>query len=731
MTALVFALSFVMAFLLFAVQPMATKMVLPALGGTPAVWHTAMLTFQLLLLAGYAYAHGLVHYMSLRGQRLVHGLVIALAFACLPLSITLTQSDALMRAPVLHLILGLATGLALPFFALAATAPLLQAWVSRSSHPLKHSPYVLYSASNLGSLSALIGYLILFEPLLTLPQQSYYWSMLFMGSAALLLLVGWRLLPQPTSTSEPLATTARTPSPAWSLQLLWIGLAFLGSSLSLSVTGYLTTDLAAVPLLWVVPLALYLLSFVDAFKARPLLVPFALRAAPLIGMILLILYAMKLLNLVEQYAIHVFGVAILMFGAHGCLARLKPQPEQLTRFYFCLAIGGALGGVLNALVAPFLFSGIIEYPLTLLLTSLTLFLLGQWQEEAGAFRVTTHLKLALRVVLFVVVVGINLYLVASFILRGDWMLPWHNTDYKILLRAACVAALLSLLVQRRYASAYYGCALIGIVVMLTMNQRMGQESLFKERNFFGVTRVVQNQQETALFHNTTMHSFQLRDNRQPPTPTAYYSQLGAAFAAPAAATHPVAVIGLGAGTMQCYAREDQTVDFIDINPTVLELAQNDAYFTFLRDCPGKHRLLLGDGRVMLSQQESARYGVIVLDAFSSDAIPTHLLTTEAFQIYLDRLAQGGVILVHITNRYLRLEPQLAAQAKALNLVALSRNFGSSLWVMLARSSEDLTPVREREAQWLPLNDSGYTPWTDQYVNMLPYFMLGRQQPLNL
>ena len=725
MTALLFLLSFVMAFLLFAVQPMATKMVLPTLGGTPAVWNTAMMVFQLLLLMGYAYAHVLVRAFKPRHQRLLHGLLLAISFACLPLTVTLVGDAATLEAPIAHLSYALLFGLGLPFVALAATAPLLQAWVSHSVHPMSRQPYVLYSASNLGSLMALLGYVTLVEPALDLNQQSYWWSALYMLGAVGLCGAGWSLVQHhhtPATAPQPVAMQARPRQ-----QILWVWLSFLASACCLSVTSYITTDLAAIPLLWVVPLSIYLLSFVDAFRVRPRIAPYAMRAAPLCGMAALLLYSMQYFNMVEQFGAHVLLFAVLVFGMNGWLAQAKPATPELTRFYFCLAIGGALGGILNAVVAPMVFDHVNEYPLTLLAASLTTFLLMQQRMEGAQFRLVDHEKLFLRVALFIAVVAVNLYLVTMAVMHHEWRAPWDNTDYRVLLRAVAAAALLSLVIQRRYASAFYGCAALCIVILVTLNHRAPHDELLRERNFFGVLRVVVFGNQHQLYHNTTLHSFQIQEQVATPRPTAYYANLADVFAIPVVAANPVAVVGLGAGTMKCHLRPGQRIDFIDINPAVIAMAEKADYFTFLRDCPGEHRTLVGDGRVVLAAQTEP-YGLIAIDAFSSDAIPAHLITTEAIELYMSKLAPHGVLAIHTTNRYLNLWPLLATQAKQLNLVAYGREWqGESFWVVLARGEEDVASLRAADGQWQRLVEDGRPAWTDRYVNMIPYFMWGRKQ----
>lgn len=724
MTQFVFLISFLMAFLLFAVQPMATKMVLPTLGGTPAVWNTAMLTFQMLLLAGYGYVHLLTTHFTPRMQRLIHGALFLISLVVLPLTVTLQTNDALFQNPIYYLTLAFLLHLGVPFFALSATAPLLQSWVSRSDHPLSRKPYVLYSASNLGSLLALIGYVVVVEPFFSLSQQSIGWSVLYVAGAASLMIAGFKLRPGLHVTTPHMQEAAGSRETTWPLMLLWVFLAFLSSALCLAVTSFITTDIAAVPLLWIMPFSLYLLSFIDAFSSRPLAIRIAMRISPLFGVAALILYAMQYLNMLLQFLFHVLAFGVMAFGLNGWLAHLRPRAEQLTRFYFCLAIGGALGGVLNALVAPLAFTNIIEYPVTLLVASLTLFLLWQKGHDDKDFTFRKHLFMMASVVAVMAVFALNIYLVGSRVMYDDWRPPWVRTDYQMLLRAACAAALITLALQRRYANAFYGCIIVCAVILFTVDRKNEMKTILKERNFFGVVRVDLDATRRLLFHNTTMHSFQLLQDRIPPSRTTYYANLGDVFNLPEVRRHPFAVIGLGAGTMKCYTEQEQLADFFEINPVMVKIAEGPGYFTFLRDCPGGHRVFLGDGRIMVSRQPDGQYGLIGIDAFSSDAIPAHLLTTEAIRMYFTKLTPHGVLLVHTTNRYLRLWPLMAAQAKALNLVAYGRGFGHSTWVVLARSEADVAQLIDSDIKWEPLKDGAdHRPWTDHYSNLLPYFIM--------
>jgi spermidine synthase len=738
MKLLAFTVSFLLAFLLFAVQPMATKMVLPTLGGTPAVWNTAMLTFQLLLLAGYAYAHWLGTRVRLQYQWLLHATLILASFTLLPLSLTLDSSDALMQHPIAHLAAAFILQIGLPFFVLSATAPLLQNWVSRSNHPLSKTPYVLYSASNLGSMMGLLGYVLLVEPLLTLPEQRDGWSLLYVLGTALLLIAGWVLSYHANAPAKKKTKPKKaTAKPEWKTCALWIWLAFLPSSLSLGVTSYITTDIASVPLLWVIPLALYLLSFVDAFRTRPILVPIAQRIAPLLGMMALIAYGLQAVHFSEIFIFQLLVFALLAFALHGWLAKFKPDARYLTQFYFCMSIGGALGGVLNALVAPWIFTDTVEYPLSLLLASVTAFLLWNLFSESKTTSAMEQVHIFRRVAARVILIALSFYLLISASEPSKAGL--HTINNQTLMMTTSFAGLITLVLYRRYLHGFYTCAAVCIIMLFVMTDGVdGMTLRFKERNFFGVERVLDQPSNNTryMMHNTTVHGVQMMD-AQAQVPLSYYYALRGAFdALPVAHRLPIGAVGLGAGTVQCYAHAGQQVDFYEINPLVIQLAEDASLFRYLSDCPGSHRMMLGDGRIRLGDVETGRYGVLILDAFSSDAIPAHLLTEEALRLYFDKLAPHGVLLIHTTNRHMNLWPILATQAKAIGAVAYGNNFKppvgqkrvfETFWVAMARNDHDLQPLLQREKSWSPLvPDDGALPWTDDYINVIPYFKMFRR-----
>lgn len=723
MRIIAFLVSFVIAFLLFSVQPMVTKMVLPTMGGTPAVWNTAMFTFQLLLLLGYGYAHLLARIASPRKQLLLHAGIILAACAFLPLHVALVADEALLSQPVRSLVYAFLTHIGLPFFCLSATAPLLQSWVSRSTHPLAKTPYVLYSASNLGSFAGLIGYVVLVEPSFDLASQSQYWSGLFIVATAALLVAGWGLRMGAVEKS----TAVQGIAPNWRECIGWVWLAFLPSSLSLGVTTYITTDVASMPLLWVIPLSLYLLSFVDAFRNRPLLVRACQRMAPILGLAAVMLFVFKGAGLGASLPLQLLVFAIFAFALHGWLASRQPAPAYLTQFYLCLSVGGVLGGAFNGLAAPYLFNTAIEYPMVLLLASLTAFIYLQRRDDA-----TVSVAKQLRWL------GLTALLVAAFLLIGTVAYSiLQKIDLQavlispMMIKIAGVSALLVMVLSlRQFARVYYSLLVLLIIVLI--NWSMTGDPMFRGRNFFGVSQVIFDADKNIhrFSHDTTVHGIQSLDPKRAMTPLAYYAPLQDVFKAlPVTHHHPLAVLGLGAGTLKCFAQKGNQVDLYEINPMVRAIAENPDYFTYLRDCPASHTVLMGDGRIEIGKQPQGRYGAIILDAFSSDSIPGHLLTQEAIHIYLDRLAPGGVLIFNISNRHIDLRPLLGAQAKAVGAVAYRKFFEAtkdeplifaSEWVVIARTEKDLQPLLKAHEGWEEVHGDGNRYWTDQYINLLPY-----------
>ncbi|HEX2210727.1 MAG TPA: fused MFS/spermidine synthase, partial [Longimicrobium sp.] len=653
---------FLSAFLLFLVQPLFGKMVLPLLGGSPAVWNTCMLFFQAALLGGYLYAHLTSSRLTVRRQATVHLAALALAALALPVSLRGAAPEG-GAAPIPWLLATMALTVGAPFLVLSGTGPILQRWFSRSGHPHAADPYHLYAASNLGSALALLAYPALMEPRMRLSSQSGTWTA---GYVVLGLLIAacawlvWRTAGAPAAAVETAGAVDEAPAARLTVRerLIWIGLAFIPSSLLLGVTTFITTDLSPAPLLWVLPLALYLLSFTFVFARRPP-IPHEWIAAihpSAIAVAALLLTAGYVKKPSVAVPLHLLALFVVAMAAHGELARRRPHVRHLTEFYLWIAVGGVLGGVFNALVAPVAFTQIWEYPIVLTLACLA----RPWPEERIGWR--WHAGYFLRAAAFAW--GL------LYLSDNDDLSSWL-----FLLLAALLINLMNVLLGR---APLWLAACVGTVLMVRAWSAINEPGvLLAERTFFGRYKVMEYRHDGGfhvLRHGSTLHgaqSMQAWRRREPLTYYLLHGPLGKVFAATAdrAGTRRVAVVGLGTGTTAAYARPGEDWTFYEIDPGIERIARDTAYFTYLADSPARTRVVLGDARLSLARDTAATYDLILLDAFSSDAIPVHLVTREALQTYLARLAPRGIIAFHISNRYLDLEPVVAALAKDRGLAA--------------------------------------------------------------
>lgn len=714
------------AILLFAIQPMFTKMVLPMLGGSPAVWNTAMLFFQLVLLAGYGYAHFTTKFLSWRHQVVLHAVVLAVACISLPIAPAANWIPPTEKFPVFWLIALFTASIGLPFFVVSSTAPLLQRWFAASDHPAASDPYFLYGASNLGSITALLAYPTIIQPLIGLEQQSKAWVVCYAVLAVLIIACavavrgGKRtsiLKPSHTDTS----TVAHSPI-GWRLRLQWIFYAFVPSSMMLGVTTYISTDVAAAPLLWVLPLALYLLSFVFVFARRPLLKHrWMITAQPYF-----ILLAALNIACIDKVWLYSLSLNLLTFFvcamvAHGELVRRRPAAGDLTEFYLFMSFGGMLGGAFNALLAPVLFDTIIEYPLALILACL--------------LRPTRTARFGENWLLDLLLPGSLLAALALLFLVPGFDLPTFGMigNFAYLIG-------LSLLVfsfkQHSLRFALGICAFL-IAISALMNK---EQLIANERSFFGVHRVQARNdgQIHVLLHGTTIHGAQFMDPKLGHSRLTYYydagpfGQIFRAYGDTPKAKN-TAVIGLGTGALSCYRQPGQDWTFYEIDPVVISIARNTRLFRYLSDCAPEARIIPGDARLSLMKAPPHSYGMIFLDAFSSDAIPLHLMTREALESYLGKLTDDGVIIYHISNRNLNLAPVIAGLAKSAGLVGRyqrhvpahsdTKNLTAvpAKIIVLARNDATLVPLDENR-QWVRLDTiEPATPWTDDYSNLIGSF----------
>ena len=657
---------FLSSFLLFLVQPLIARLILPWFGGSAAVWTTCMLFFQALLLAGYAYAHLLTRFSRRRFEPLLHSALLAVALATLPIAPNDVWKPLGNEEPVTLILLLLGASVGLPYFLLAANSPLLQAWFSRARP--RENPYRLFAVSNLGSLVALLGYPFLLEPNLGGAGQVSLWSWLFAGFAVLCAAVAWLTPAPPTPEAE---STAIAPLARGNV-ILWLALAATGSVLLLAVTNHLTQNVASVPLLWLVPLALYLASFIVTFEGEGWY-----RREWLWSVLLVWIGTMGWLlvddrfqfDLIVQLAIFLPGLFLGCLFCHGELYRLRPAPSRLTAFYLAVSAGGALGGLLVAVAAPLVFTGYYELGAGLVILALL-----------AAVRFT-DLHAWARYGSLVVLVGI----------------------------AAC-AAYDSLRYQRdvRVASrSFYG------VLRVKEYGLAGEESHLRR-----------------LVHGAIMHGEQYLHEKSRAMPTTYYhedSGIGAAIRSLGSRPSRVGVIGLGTGTIAAYGRAGDVYRFYEIDARVIQVALHE--FTYLGDSKAKIELALGDARLALEREPPRRFDVLAVDAFSSDAIPVHLITREALGVYLKHIAPDGIVAFHVSNRFLNLIPVVArlAQEHGAHVVLVrddpdeeeDARRSRTDWLLVSRDAAALErPTIVERSPVAPEEKPDWRTWTDDYSNLI-------------
>jgi len=711
---------FVSALLLFAVQPMFTKMVLPKLGGSPSVWSTAMVAFQALLFAGYLYAHLLVRSLAPGRAAMVHVLLLVCVALVLPLGIAAGFERPPESGVTAWLVALFVLSIGLPFVVLAATAPLLQNWFIATGHPQAKNPYVLYAASNLGSFAALLAYPFLIEPFFALRTQSAMWAYGFAMLAFGICMAGAMVSGQAgASRALPVET-----APTVTRRLAWMALTAIPAGLCIAVTAYITTDLAAAPFLWVVPLALYLLTFVGVFRERPW-IPHAwvLKLLPyVIAPVAISVLGGTKTHWVAVMALNLTAFVLVALACHGEAYRQRPEPARLTEFYLWTSFGGVIGGVFAGLIAPNVFDNTYEYPI--LIAVALLVLPGAFDGGVRNFirQSAPWLALAALAVVSRAAFDVRLPLSAE--------LPIH---------VALVLLAALMLFQAGKPARFFGIAVLAMC--FTASWQAGMRPLETVRSFFGVHQVVETTDRThhMLFHGTTVHGAErVRDENGHavegrPNPLTYYfygSPLSDVIDA-ARQRHGnverAALVGLGTGSLACHRRDGESFTFFEIDPEVIRLARDPKNFRFLSEC-GNPEIVVGDARLTLAASPQ-RYNLIVLDAFSSDAIPVHLLTREALAGFASRLMPGGTIALHVSNRHMELASVIAAVAAEEGFVAyFKRNRDANEFlkdyransdvVVLARSKDDLGDLPQRDG-WTALTPRPDVPaWTDDYSDVL-------------
>lgn len=773
---------FLNATLLFAVQPMFTKMVLPLLGGSPGVWNTCLLFFQSALLGGYVYAH-LSSRLPVRIQAGVHLALLALAVLVLPIHVPASWSRPPGSALPIPWLLGLlAVSLGLPFFLLSAGAPMLQRWFAGTRHASARNPYFLYAASNLGSFTALLAYPFVIEPRLRLSEQSVSWTEFYYALLALIAAcaVGALALRRSGASAGRVVGAGGTPAPAARLaggdpelpalvetsegvrlrrpgalkgsmryfieenpslirrflqgpdrviteptivpdrhwRLRWVLLSFAPSSLLIGVTTYLSTDIASVPFLWVVPLALYLLTFVLVFAKRPLLPRWlVLHAQLLLGLTLMVAICLGSgSGVVGPFVLHLTAFFATALMCHRELADSRPRAEHLTEFYLWMSLGGVLGGAFNVIVAPLLYTTLVEYPFALVIA------LGL---RPGASRTYGGWRDFLRDLLLPAAVGAVVWAAYRLPATPD---EWFEHGSRVFLGTA---AFVVMLFWKRPVRLALGAGAIYAAMQVT--DLRSANVLLQERSFFGIYRVRRIADYHVLQHGTTTHGGQSRALERRLEPLTYYSRegpLGDLFAHVARKpVRRVAMVGLGTGTIACYGRPDEHWTYYEIDPLVERIARTPRLFTYLRDCAPRTNVVIGDARLSLAAAADGEFDVIVLDAFSSDAIPAHLVTKEALALYLRKLAADGVVAFHISNRYLDLRPVLMGLADDAGLAGALGERGvddssrvklyyGSRWIVLTRRAAVLEDLVKLDGWYLLGRWEEARLWTDDYTDVL-------------
>ena len=671
---------FVGALLLFLVQPMVGKILLPLLGGTPAVWNICMLFFQAMLLAGYAYAHLLTKLRDSRWQIVVHAIVMAAALIALPIALRSGSTAPTDGSPMMWLLGALLLSVGLPFFVVSTSSPLLQRWFATTGDPSARDPYFLYAASNAGSLLALLAYPLLVEPLLSLEDQRTTWSVGYGAFLVLTMACGVAVLRRVRSGGGPVGADApeppAPPPPSRRDYAKWVMLAFVPSSLMLGATQHITTDVAAIPLFWVIPLAIYLLTFVLAFSRRKIIcLGLSNRMLNILTFPVLAISARwSSLPVSMILGLHFMLLFFAAMMCHGRLAESRPHPRFLTAFFLAIAVGGSLGGIFNAIIAPWLFDTVLEYPL---LIAVAFFLRNR--QMAGQLPPA----------------------VTKWVHRG--------LDFGVLAMTAAYVPLYTFL--------------------------PGVDVVEMERTFFGVHWVVadEDQRWTAYYQGTTLHGIQMADD--PGRSMGYYHDdtgIGQVYLRLAGdpRLERVGIVGLGTGALAARIEPGQHHTFYEIDPAVVRIARNPDLFTYLSDAREPPSIVLGDGRLSLAREPDDQFGMIVIDAFSSDAIPAHLLTTEAIDLYFRKLVPDGLLIIHVTNRHLDLGRLVAGLARDRGLIlgewmgayevepSFDEGRFDARWLVMARDLGAFAPLLA-DPRWQPVVAPDDAPvWTDDYSNLL-------------
>ena len=722
--------------LLFLVEPMVAKMILPVFGGSAAVWNASVVFFQLLLLGGYAYAHASTKRLGTKAQPILHLAIVALALLALPFSLKSGYFLSPTSLPAFQVIGLLLIMVGLPFFALSAQAPLIQKWFAKTPDPAARDPYFLYSASNVGSVLALLAYPTLIEPWLSIRFQARLWTygyialaMLTAASSVVMIAKGRHDAP------DAVDSVANDPRPTNPQRMRWLLLAAVPASLMLGVTNYLTTNIAPVPLLWIIPLAVYLISFILAFSSRIHPNPRLLaRISTILVLPLALVLVLELWTpMIPLAMMHLTVLFMLSWTCHLFLARSRPAASHLTEFYLWVAAGGVLGGAFNAFLAPVAFDGLIEYPIALAVA------IALFQRHAMKDPKMLGRDVAVGVMAGAPVYGLTL---AGPLLLNLVDVKWgENSASAVTMGLAAVMIVCCFFAIDRPVR--YGLILGSVMILGPGINRLANTVLYQTRDFFGVKRVQASGPFHILMHGSTDHGEQNTTpghRREPLTYFNYNSPIGRFFNefSGSKAKRSVAVVGLGTGTLAAYGQAGQDWTFYEIDPDVIRIASDPRLFTYLSDCPAKLHIVQGDARLELAKASPASYDLIVLDAFNSDSIPVHLVTREAIEMYKSKLRPGGVLAFHTSNRYLDLPPVIARAGNSLDMHSIylsmdivspeeeKKGWSVSRWMLMARNESDFGALG-KDIIWQHMDHpKPGSIWTDDFSNVLTAFAINNQ-----
>jgi SAM-dependent methyltransferase len=712
---------FMGSFLLFLVQPMVARLALPKLGGAPNVWNSAMLVYQALLLGGYAYAHAIGR-LAIKRQFMLHVALLLLAALTLPIALREVPSFGAGRE-VLWVPALLFASIGPVFFLVSSQAPMIQRWYAQD--PQAADPYPLYAASNLGSFTGLLSYPFLIEPLLSLRAQSVLWSMGY-GLLVLLVVIVARARWSVASTSIVDSPAIHLKPIGWRRIALWLVLAAVPSGLMLSTTTHLTTDIFAMPLLWVIPLGLYLLSYVPAFAEDRRFARVISRAAPII---LLLAGSLAMMSSSGGGMFSALAAVVMLFvicvALHARLYDARPEPARLTLFYLVMSAGGVLGGLFTALLAPAIFDWVWEHPILVLLAAMLIPLgtLPRWQQKIAD---SQRLRMIALAAIMLLGVGGSIALMVS--VSG-------GSSITVFILLIVMAAMAMAVKFNRFAFV--------MVLALMMGGRGGAGHIGdykageRTRSYFGAYKVVEVERAGVreLVHGTTVHGRQLLAEDERLKPTAYYGETSGAGLVLRNASGlfgpqaRVGIVGLGAGTLACYREPQQIYRFYEIDPAILAFSEQGK-FTFMAECAPNAKTIIGDARIKLEAEPAGQFDILAVDAFSSDAIPLHLLTREAMAAYSRAVGPDGVVLIHISNRFVTLEPVLASILEAGEWTGAIRNdrianadgLTPSLWLVAAKDPAAIDAIKAAsgKSEWRDLVAPAGEPWTDDYASTLPH-----------